>query len=114
MRHELVSHGITRYCISRADQDQLLAQSQDRAQRAIQQQSFKAEIAPVVPQKKGEPQHVTTDEYPRPGTTVEKLAGLSRLSKRMEGDGWAMRLGHQPWRGCTGCQDIVKSQGQGW
>jgi acetyl-CoA C-acetyltransferase len=72
----------TRYCISRADQDQFAAQSQERAQRAIQQQSFKAEIVPVVvPQKKGEPRQVTTDEYPRPGTTVEKLAGLKPAFK---------------------------------
>ena len=62
---------------------QFAAQSQDRAQRAIQQQSFKAEIVPVVvPQRKGEPLHVTTDEYPRPGTTVEKLAGLKPAFKK--------------------------------
>jgi acetyl-CoA C-acetyltransferase len=73
----------TRFCISRGDQDRFAAESQDRAQRAIQQGSFTAEIVPVaVPQKKGEPLQVTTDEYPRPGTTVERLAGLKPAFKK--------------------------------
>ena len=39
--------------------------------------AFKAEIVSVdVPQKKGEPVRVDTDEYPRPGTTAEKLGTL--------------------------------------
>jgi acetyl-CoA C-acetyltransferase len=73
----------TRYCISRADQDQFAAQSQERAQRAIQQGSFKTEIVPVVvPQRKGEPLQVMTDEYPRAGTTTEKLAALKPAFKK--------------------------------
>jgi acetyl-CoA C-acetyltransferase len=67
----------SRYRISRADQDAFAAESQRRALQAIQNGSFKAEIVPVpIPQKKGEPIVMDTDEYPRPGTTVEKLAGL--------------------------------------
>jgi acetyl-CoA C-acetyltransferase len=67
----------TRYNISRADQDVFSAESQRRAAEAIQNGSFEAEIVPVeIPQRKGEPVRVDTDEYPRPGTTPEKLSGL--------------------------------------
>ena len=67
----------TRYKISRADQDAFAAQSQERAVRASADGRFKDEIVAVeVPQKKGPPAIVDADEYPRPGTTVEKLAAL--------------------------------------
>jgi acetyl-CoA C-acetyltransferase len=66
-----------RYNISRADQDTFSAESQRRAAAAISGGAFKAEIVPVdIPQKKGDPTRVDTDEYPRPGTTVEKLSAL--------------------------------------
>jgi len=66
-----------RYRISREDQDDFAAESQARAQAAIHEGRFKAEIVPVpVPQKKGEASLVDTDEYPRPGTTAEALAKL--------------------------------------
>ncbi len=72
----------TRYCISRADQDSFAVESQDRAQRAIAQGSFKAEVVPVqVPQKKGDPLRIEADEYPRAGTTMEKLAALKPAFK---------------------------------
>jgi len=35
-----------------------------------------------VPNRKGDPIHVDTDEYPRPGTTVEKLAALKPAFKK--------------------------------
>src|SRR4051794_463200 len=58
----------TRHNVSRADQDRFAAESQQRAERAIKDGAFKAEIVPVpVPQKKGEPRLVDTDEYPRAG-----------------------------------------------
>jgi len=73
----------SRYGISRADQDAFAAESQRRAARALEEGSFKAEIVPVaIPQKKGDPLHVDTDEYPRPGTTAEKLAGLKPAFKK--------------------------------
>jgi acetyl-CoA C-acetyltransferase len=66
-----------RYNVSRADQDAFAAESQRRAGEAIREGRFKDEIVPVdVPQRKGDPRRVDTDEYPRPGTTVEKLAAL--------------------------------------
>jgi acetyl-CoA C-acetyltransferase len=73
----------SRYQVSREDQDAFAAQSQQRAVRAIGDGTFAAEIVPVpVPQKKGSPVLVETDEYPRPGTTAEKLAGLKPAFKK--------------------------------
>ena len=72
-----------RYDISRADQDRFSAESQRRAADAIAAGRFKAEIVPVaIPQKKGEPVRMETDEYPRAGTTVEKLAALKPAFKQ--------------------------------
>ncbi|GAA5071440.1 3-oxoadipyl-CoA thiolase [Roseibacterium beibuensis] len=63
--------------ISRADQDAFAARSQARWAAAQQAGVFGDEIVPVhVPQRKGEPLIVDTDEHPRPGTTVETLAKL--------------------------------------
>src|SRR5262245_10744231 len=71
-----------RFCVTRADQDAFAAESQQRAIRAISDGRFKDEIVAVpVPQKKGEPVLVDTDEYPRAGTTVEKLAALKPAFK---------------------------------
>jgi acetyl-CoA C-acetyltransferase len=73
----------TRYKVSRADQDAFAAGSQERAVRAIADGRFKDEIVPVpVPQRKGEPITVDTDEYPRAGTTVDKLAALKPAFKK--------------------------------
>ena len=73
----------TRYKVSRADQDAFAAQSQERAVRAIADGRFKEEIVGVqVPQKKGDPLIVDTDEYPRAGTTAEKLAALKPAFKK--------------------------------
>jgi acetyl-CoA C-acetyltransferase len=67
----------TRYQISRADQDAFAAESQQRASRAQEDGAFAAEIVAVdVPQKKGAPLRVASDEYPRPDTTAEKLSTL--------------------------------------
>jgi acetyl-CoA C-acetyltransferase len=73
----------SKYKISRADQDAFAAESQRRAVQAVQNGSFKGEIVPVdVPQKRGDPIRVSTDEYPRAGTSVEKLAGLKPAFKK--------------------------------
>ena len=66
-----------RFGISRADQDAFAAGSQARAEQAVASGVFDREIVQVeIPQKKGAPTVVTRDEYPRAGTTVEKLAAL--------------------------------------
>jgi acetyl-CoA C-acetyltransferase len=72
----------TRYDVSRVDQDAFAAESQARAVRAIADGRFKDEIVAVsVPQRKGDPVIVDTDEYPRAGTTVEKLGMLKPAFK---------------------------------
>jgi len=74
---------VTRYGISREDQDAFAAESQRRASRAILEGRFKAEIVPVeVPQKRGDPIRIDTDEYPRADTSVEKLMGLRAAFKK--------------------------------
>jgi acetyl-CoA C-acetyltransferase len=66
-----------RFGVSRGDQDAFAAESQARAEKAIASGVFDREIVTVdVPQKKGTPLAVTRDEYPRAGTTVEKLGAL--------------------------------------
>jgi acetyl-CoA C-acetyltransferase len=75
-----------RYHVSREDQDAFAAASQERAVRAIKDGLFKAEIVPVpVPQKKGAPVMFDTDEYPRAGTTAEKLAALKPAFMKKDG-----------------------------
>jgi 3-oxoadipyl-CoA thiolase len=67
--------------VSRADQDAFAARSQARWAAAQAAGVFKDEIAPVViPQKKGDPLVVDTDEHPRPGTTVEQLGKLKGVN----------------------------------
>jgi acetyl-CoA C-acetyltransferase len=73
----------SRYGVSRADQDAFAAESQQRAVRAIAEGRFKDEIVPVpVPQRKGDPVMVDTDEYPRAGTTADKLGALKPAFKK--------------------------------
>jgi len=65
------------YGISRADQDAFALNSQTRALAAIASGRLAREITPVsLPQRKGDPVIVDTDEHPRQ-TTLEKLASLS-------------------------------------
>jgi acetyl-CoA C-acetyltransferase len=63
--------------ITREMQDEYAANSQRKAAEAIQAGRFKEEIVPVtIPQRKGDPLVVDTDESVRGGTTAEKLAKL--------------------------------------
>ncbi|MEX0316439.1 MAG: 3-oxoadipyl-CoA thiolase [Ruegeria sp.] len=69
------------YQISRADQDAFAARSQARWAAAHEAGVFADEITPVtIPQRKGEPIVVDTDEHPRPGTSAEKLSGLKGVN----------------------------------
>ncbi len=63
--------------IPRADQDAFAWRSQMRAKRAMEEGFFAGEIVPVtIPQRRGEPLVVDSDEHPRPDTTLEALAKL--------------------------------------
>ncbi|MBA2594913.1 MAG: acetyl-CoA C-acetyltransferase [Pseudomonadota bacterium] len=68
---------VKKYRISREEQDAFAALSQQRAEAAQKAGRFKDEIIPIeIPQKKGDPIVVDTDEFPRHGTTAESLAKL--------------------------------------
>ncbi|MGZ9225968.1 MAG: thiolase family protein [Anaerolineales bacterium] len=63
--------------ITRENQDAFALRSHQRAIAAIDSGRFKEEILPVcIPQKKGEPKIVDTDERPRRDTSMESLAKL--------------------------------------
>jgi len=75
---------VERYGISRVDQDGFAAESQRRAQQAVESGAFKDEIVAVaVPAGPKGPalRRVDTDEYPRAGTTTEKLGALKPAFK---------------------------------
>ena len=66
-----------KYGITRSAQDAFAAESQRRAGAAQEAGWFANEIVPVtLSQRKGDPVVVSRDEYPRPGTTAEKLGAL--------------------------------------
>lgn len=62
--------------ISRQEQDEYAAESQRRTQVAIAGGYFKNEIVPVVVPGRKESVTVSSDEFPKPATTVEGLAKL--------------------------------------
>ncbi len=67
--------------VSRADQDAFALRSQSRWAAAQARGLFCDEIVPVrVPQKKGDPVVVDTDEHPRPDTKPEQLARLKGVN----------------------------------
>ena len=71
------------YGLTREDQDEFSAQSQMRAEEAQKSGRFADEIVPVViPQRKGDPVVIDTDEYPRHGSTFEKMAKLKPAFKK--------------------------------
>jgi 3-oxoadipyl-CoA thiolase len=69
--------------ITREMQDEFAFTSQMRAKAAIESGRFKDEIVPVlIPQRKGDPIVVDTDEHPRPDTTMERLARLGAAFRK--------------------------------
>jgi acetyl-CoA C-acetyltransferase len=70
-----------RFGISKDEQNEVAFQSQAKAAAAVGSGRFKGEIVPVsIPQRKGDPKIVDTDECPRE-TTPEALAGLRAIFK---------------------------------
>jgi acetyl-CoA C-acetyltransferase len=66
--------------ISRADQDAFALRSQERTAKAIASGRLAREIVPVtIPQRRGEPAVVDSDEHPR-ATTLEALARLKPIN----------------------------------
>lgn len=89
MTAELV---VDKYGVSRERQDQYAADSQNKAAAAIEAGRFAAEIVPVeIPQRKGDPVVIDTDEGPRGGTTAE---GLARMRPAFKRDGGTVTPGN--------------------
>lgn len=69
--------------ITREELDEFSLKSQQKAEAAIKAGKFKDEIVPVViPQKKGDPIVFDTDEYPKFGASIEKMAKLKPAFKK--------------------------------
>jgi acetyl-CoA C-acetyltransferase len=64
------------YGISREEQDEFAASSQQKAERAVAEGIFRDEIVPIEVPVKGGTRQVENDEQPRPGTTADALAKL--------------------------------------
>ncbi|MES1948542.1 acyltransferase [Salinisphaera sp. C84B14] len=66
-----------KYRVSREEQDEFAARSQQRAEEALKHGRFEDEVLPIeVAQKKGDAISFARDEGPRAGVTAEGLAGL--------------------------------------
>ena len=73
----------TNYGLTREEQDEFAARSQQRATAAIEAGKFVEEIVAVeIPQRKGDPVVFNQDEYPKKGSTAEKLGGLRPAFKK--------------------------------
>lgn len=72
-----------KYGITREMQDEFAVASQTKAAAAAASGGFKDEIVPVeIPQRKGDPIIFDTDEYIKPGTTLDKVAKLKPAFKK--------------------------------
>ena len=79
------------YGISREEQDEFAAGSQQRAERAIADGVFSDEIVPIEVPAKGGARLVDSDEAPRAGTTADMLAKLRTAFRR---DGGTVTAGN--------------------
>ncbi|SDY57879.1 acetyl-CoA C-acetyltransferase [Tindallia californiensis] len=72
-----------KYNLTREEQDEFAANSQNKAEKAISEGKFKDEIVPVeIPQRKGDPIVFDQDEFPKAGVTADKLAKLKPAFKK--------------------------------
>ncbi len=74
---------VDKYELTREEQDQFSAWSQEKTQAAINSGRFEAEIVPVeIPGRKGQVTVFAQDEFPRAGTTAESLGKLRPAFKK--------------------------------
>jgi acetyl-CoA C-acetyltransferase len=82
-----------KYRVTRKDQDAWALRSHRRALAAIDAGAFRDEIVAIeIPQRKGPPVRVDTDEAPRRDTSAEALAGLKPAFK----EGGTVTAGNAP------------------
>ncbi len=104
MAAELIAE---KFAVSRAAQDEFACESHRKAVAAIDGGKFKEEIFAVsIPQKKGDPIVVDTDESPRRDTTVETLAKLRPAFK----EGGSVTAGNAPSVNDGGAALVVASR----
>jgi len=82
---------VTKWGITREEQDALAVESHRRAAAAIAEGRFKAQIVPVVRQTKKGEVRFDTDEHVKAGTTLESLAKLKPAFKK---DGGSVTAGN--------------------
>lgn len=97
----------SKFEVSREQQDSWAARSHEKALAAIESGRFAEEIVPVeIPQRKGEPLLIETDEAPRLGTTVETLA---KLKSAFSSDG-SITAGNAPGVNDGACALVLMSE----
>ncbi len=95
------------YQISRTDQDEFAARSQEKAVAAQRDGRLGREIVPVIiPGRKGEETIVSLDEHPRAGTTAESLAKLKPAFR----EGGSVTAGNSSGVNDGACALIVASE----
>lgn len=93
--------------VSRADQDAFALRSQQRTAAAMERGRFEREIVSVtVPQRRGDPVVVDTDEHPRPGTD---MAALEKLPTPFR-EGGSVTAGNASGVNDGACAMIIASQ----
>ena len=99
---------VSKYGISREEQDEFAADSQQKTVAAQKAGKFKQEIVPIeLPAKKGDPIVFDTDEHPRADTTAQRLAGLKPAFKR---DGGSVTAGNASGINDGGAAVVVMSE----
>jgi acetyl-CoA C-acetyltransferase len=79
--------------ISRDEMDEFALASHQKTVAAAEAGRFRAEIVPLeVPQRRGQPRRIDTDEGPRPDTSLEALASLKPTFK----EGGRVTAGNSP------------------
>ncbi|MCX5792435.1 MAG: acetyl-CoA C-acetyltransferase [Elusimicrobia bacterium] len=74
---------VTQYGLTREQQDNFAAASQNKAEKAQAADRFKEEIAPVaITDRKGNTTYFAKDEFPKAGITAEKLSKLRPAFKK--------------------------------
>jgi len=95
------------FTLSREEQDAWSVRSHERALAAMDKGYFAEEIVPVeIPQRKGEPLVVNTDEAPRAGTSLEILA---KLKPAFDKDG-TITAGNAPGVNDGACALVIMNE----
>ncbi len=97
-----------KYGITRQEQDQFALESHQKAVRAIKSCFVSEQIVPVeLPQRKGPPVVIKTDESPREDTSLEALAKLKPAFKK---EGGTVTAGNAPGTNDGAASVVVTSE----